>query len=255
MGSNTVVLKQTANNARLRNPALHGLNFRNKTNGLELLSNLQDGSARTAFFDPQYRGILDKLQYGNEGVGRGKARSELVQMDEATIHQFIQALDRVLTASGHLFLWVDKFYLCTGVTSWLDGTSLSLVDMITWNKARIGMGYRTRRKAEYLVVLQKAPVRAKGCWSLHNIPDVWTEKVEKTHTHSKPIELQTQLILATTQPGDLVCDPAAGGYSVLTACQAAGRDFIGGDILYGEDYPAAQDGKEQPAVGRTEQEH
>ena len=96
------------------------------------------------------------------------------------------------------------------------------------------MGYRSRRKSEYLIVLQKTPVRAKGCWNDHGIPDVWGEKVEKTHPHSKPIELQKRLIEATTWEGDYVLDPAAGGYSVFEACKQCGRNFIGGDVEYGE---------------------
>ena len=141
----------------------------------------------------------------------------------------------MLVPSGYLFLWVDKFHLCEGIKGWLTHVpTLEMVDMITWDKMRIGMGYRTRRKAEYLMVLQKAPRLAKATWTLHNIPDVWSEKVEKVHAHSKPIQLQKQLILATTEPGDLVCDPAAGGYSVLEACRQAGRTFIGGDMVYGE---------------------
>lgn len=55
------------------------------------------------FFDPQYRGVLDKLKYGNEGQARGKARCELTQMDEDTIVNFIKEIDRVLKDSGHLF--------------------------------------------------------------------------------------------------------------------------------------------------------
>ena len=101
-------------------------------------------------------------------------------------------------------------------------TKFNLVDLIVWDKDKIGMGYRSRRKSEYLAVFQKSPVRAKDCWTLHNIPDVWTEKISKeykNHPHSKPIELQKQLILATTKPGDIILDPAAGGFSVLTACQ------------------------------------
>jgi len=97
------------------------------------------------------------------------------------------------------------------------------------------MGYRTRRRSEYLIVLQKSPVRAKGCWYDHDIPDVWIEKTPKTHPHSKPVELQQRLIAATTQDGDCVIDPASGGYSVYEACKNLGRDFIGSDIEYGED--------------------
>lgn len=54
-------------------------NYKNKIDGLSLLNNVKDNSIATAFFDPQYRGVLDKLKYGNEGKGRGKARSELKQ--------------------------------------------------------------------------------------------------------------------------------------------------------------------------------
>lgn len=210
------------------------LNKKQIADGIDLLSDINDGTITTAFFDPQYRGVLDKLQYGNEGKGRGKARSELQQMNEDTIKQFIVQIDRVLKNSGHLFLWVDKYHLCNGVQSWLENTDLNLVDMIVWDKDKIGMGYRSRHKSEYLIVIQKSPVRAKDCWNDHSIPDVWTEKTEKVHPHSKPIELQKRLIEATTHKGDIVLDPASGGYSVYKACNELGIDFIGGDIRYGE---------------------
>lgn len=209
-------------------------NKKNLTDGIVLLNDIFDNSIATAFFDPQYRGVLDKLKYGNEGKNRGKARSSLTQMDEDTIVRFINEINRVLKESGHLFLWVDKFHLCQGVLAWFTETDLHLVDMIVWDKGKIGMGYRTRRKSEYLIVFQKSPVKAKACWKDHAIPDVWEEKVEKIHPHSKPVELQKRLIEATTEEGDIILDPAAGGYSVFEACKLAKRVFLGGDIEYGE---------------------
>lgn len=209
-------------------------NKKNLANGLDLLADINDGAVSVAFFDPQYRGVLDKLKYGNEGQERGKARCSLKQMSEDIIINFIKEIDRVLKNSGHLFLWVDKFHLCQGVLSWLKDTNLNLVDMIVWDKGKIGMGYRSRRKSEYLVVLQKSPVKAKACWTDHAIPDVWQEKVPKTHPHSKPVELQKRLICATTLENDIVLDPASGGYSVFEACKSSNRQFIGCDILYGE---------------------
>lgn len=211
------------------------INKKNQIDGLELMNGIKDETISTAFFDPQYRGILDKMKYGNEGKNRGKARSELQQMSEETIIAFIQELNRVIKPQGHLFLWVDKFHLCQGVLSWFIDTDFNLVDMITWDKGKIGMGYRTRRKSEYLIILQKSPVRAKDVWTDHSIPDVWEEKTEKIHAHSKPIELQKRLIEAVTKEGEYVLDPAAGGYSVMIACEQSNRNFIGGDIEYGED--------------------
>lgn len=96
------------------------------------------------------------------------------------------------------------------------------------------MGYRTRRKSEYLIVLQKSPVKSKACWTDHAIPDVWPEKTSKVHPHSKHIELKRRLIDATTIDGDVVPDPAAGGFSVFEACKLTNRDFVGCDIKFGE---------------------
>lgn len=210
-------------------------NYKNKIDGIILLKSIEDNSIKCIFFDPQYRGVLDKLSYGNEGVSRGKDRSALAQMDEAIIMKFIKEIDRCLAPSGYLFLWVDKFHLVEGVNPWFKNTDLRCVDMIVWDKTKIGMGYRTRRKSEYLVVLQKLPLKAKSTWKNHAIPDVWLEKAIKNHPHSKPIELQVELIKSVTDINDIVVDPASGGYSVFEACKKSNRIFFGGDIEFGED--------------------
>jgi site-specific DNA-methyltransferase (adenine-specific) len=210
-------------------PAGLELDAPNKRNGLVFLRELQPDAFPLCFFDPQYRGVLDHQRYGNEGE-RQRARSELRQMPEAEIKLFLREIDRVLMPTGHLLFWTDKFHLCTGIGPWLVGTNLDIVDLIVWNKMRIGMGYRSRRISEYLVVMQRAPRRAKGVWALHDIPDVWNEKVTSDAPHAKPTDLQSRLIEATTNTRDVVIDPAAGSYSVLKACQRLNRRFLGCDI-------------------------
>jgi len=209
------------------------LDRRNQGNGLELLFRLPNECTSLVFFDPEYRGVLDHQGYGNEGE-RQKGRAALDQMSSDVIEQFIGQIGRVLTPRGHLMLWVDKFHVAEGITPWLQGSPLKVVDMITWDKGRIGMGYRTRRRCEYLMVIQKLPVRAKGVWTLHNIPDVWPEKLAKdaagSHAHTKPVGLQAQLIAATTPAGGLVVDPAAGSFSVMKAAHEMGRRFLGCDL-------------------------
>ena len=219
----------------MNNQLLPLLNQRNQMNGLHLLDLLDESSVKVVFFDPQYRGILDKMSYGNEGKNRGKERSSLPQMSEETIKDFLAKIERILKPNGYLFLWIDKFHLMEGVKKWFENfKTLEIVDMITWDKKKMGMGYRSRRRSEYCVVVQKEPRQAKSTWLLHNIPDVWEEKlVYKEHTHSKPIELQKQLILATSQENDLIVDPASGGYSVFMACLGVNRNFLGCDLKCG----------------------
>ncbi len=206
-------------------------NERLKMDGLDFLSSLPEAAIPVAFLDPQYRGLLEKLKYGNEGEQRGKRRALLEQMSEATIGRFVRGIDRVLLPSGHLFLWMDKFHLCQGFRDWLGGTRLDVVDLVTWDKGTFGMGYRTRRRAEYCVVLQKEPRRAKGVWKIHTITDIVEEKVDrKAHPHAKPVDLQRSLMSAVSNEGDFVIDPAAGAFTVFEAARQCGRTFLGCDI-------------------------
>jgi site-specific DNA-methyltransferase (adenine-specific) len=209
----------------------HGftLDERNEADGLAMLRLLETDGFPLCIFDPQYRGVLDRQKYGNEG-SRQQERSTLPQMDEKQIISFIKEIYRALMPSGHLLLWVDKYHLCMGVAQWFTETQLSIVDLIVWNKKRMGMGYRTRRQSEYCLVLQKLPLRAKGVWGSHSIPDIWDEKINNAFTHSKPLDLQINLIEALTNVNDIVIDPAAGSFSVLAACKRTNRRFLGCDI-------------------------
>lgn len=203
---------------------------KNAADGRLLLKALPGSSVSLAFYDPQYRGVLDKLKYGNEGK-RQKRRCSLRQMGLDEIKEFVVLLSEALKPSGHLILWVDKFHLVEGIGDWTSGTKLQAVDLLTWDKKRIGMGWRTRRQSEYAVVFQKRPIRSKGIWIDRAMPDVIGESVSRSgHPHQKPIGILARFIAATTNPGDLVIDPAAGSYNVMTAALSQGRRFLGCDI-------------------------
>src|SRR5258706_7196745 len=91
------------------------LNKRQKMDGLKLLKILDEKTIPLVFFDPQYRSVLDKQGYGNEGTGRQSCRSKLPQMDGKAIKGFLKEIERVLIPSGHLMLWVDKYIVCSGI--------------------------------------------------------------------------------------------------------------------------------------------
>ena len=208
------------------------INEPQKMNGIELLAALPDRYAKLAFFDPQYRHVLDKLDFGNEGE-RQKERANLPQMSDDDIAFFVEELNRVLKPSGHLMLWIDKFLMVEGSwRRWLRRVPrFRTVDAIAWNKLRPGMGRRARCQTEYLIVIQKEPTEAKTSWTDHGIPDSWSEMHDRSiHPHAKPYVLTERLIRSTTKRGDIVVDPAAGAYGVLTACRASGRTFVGCDL-------------------------
>lgn len=214
-------------------------NARNRMDGVALLRSLRDDEARLAFFDPQYRGVLDQLAFGNEG-SRQVERARLPQMSDDDVAFFVEEIERVLAPSGHLMLWLDKFSIGSGHhLRYFARTKLALVDLIHWNKMTFGMGRRARCCSEYLLVAQKRPTLAKNVWRDNSIRDSWPEQANPdVHPHAKPVALIERLVRATTKTGDLVVDPAAGGYGVLEVCRNTGREFVGCDLM-GESDDAA----------------
>ena len=197
---------------------------------LSLLRSLPDRCAPLVFFDPQYRGVLDMLKYGNEGA-RQRGRFNLPAMTNTYIDMCCREAARVLTPSGYLLRWTDTFHLCEG--DHLRITELKCVDLIAWDSLRLGNGYRSRRRGDYLLVVQKQPLAAKNTWHDHGICNRWAEKIDRRiHPHVKPIGLVARLIGAVTKPGDLVVDPAAGSFVVMRAARQLGREFVGCDLAY-----------------------
>lgn len=238
----------------MKKPVKPYFNRVHRMDGLDLLRWVGSGEAAAVFLDPQYRALLDKMDYGNDK----SPRAALPQMTASTIIDMRCEVARVLRPGGYLFQWTDKLEALSGrwgdqvALGWkLDG--LHLVDMITWEKARWGNGYRSRRKSEFLLVLQCHPKGIKT-WKDHSIPDVWGPVLEKSqrerlyaegtykgvlrqlktaerpHPHLKPLGLQSRLVECVTWPGDLVLDPCAGGRSVLEVCRLTGRSYLGSDL-------------------------
>jgi site-specific DNA-methyltransferase (adenine-specific) len=197
---------------------------------LDLLRSLAVCCSPLIIFDPQHRNNLDKLKYGNEGA-RQRERCLLPQMTGEYVEQCCRESVRALRPSGYLMLWQNAFLVGTAWHKCL-GDVLKCVDLIAWDNQRISNGCRARRRGDYVVVLQKPPLKARATWrTMPSIPDRWVEKVDrKLHPHIKPVGLIRALIEAITAPGDLVIDPAAGSFVVMHAAIALGREFIGCDI-------------------------
>jgi site-specific DNA-methyltransferase (adenine-specific) len=197
---------------------------------LVLLQSLPRACAPLVFFDPQHRAVLDHLQFGNEGA-RQRGRAGLPAMSEEYIDAAVVEIARVLTPSGYCMYWIDTFRLVEGRHLRIPRELLRPVDLIAWDSHRPGMGKRSRRRGDYLLVSQKPPIKAGSTWRDHAIPNRWIEKVDrKLHPHVKPIGLIARLIAATTELNNLVVDPAAGSFVVMAAAHRLGREFIGCDI-------------------------
>lgn len=201
--------------------------------GLVLLKRIPDASIPYVIFDPQYDHLLQHMKYGNTiENGRQKGRRMLPPQNAMDLWLFGQEIVRILKPSGHVSLWMDTHILCeTDPLEIFDREVMNRVDLIVWDKQKMGMGARSRHQCEFLMTFQKNPKRAKDCWNSHMIRDVTSEAVTKTHPHSKPVGLQAQLIEALVPKGGVVVDPTAGGFSTMIAAHKVGRRFLGCEFL------------------------
>jgi site-specific DNA-methyltransferase (adenine-specific) len=74
-------------------------------------------------------------------------------------------------------------------------------------------------------ILKKPEKQMRSVWSIPNTPA--REKALGKHPTQKPLTLLNRLILACTNPGDLVLDPFAGSGTTGVAAISNGRRFIG----------------------------
>jgi site-specific DNA-methyltransferase (adenine-specific) len=212
-------------------------NVAQRGDALDLLRSLPDGCMSLAFFDPQHRGVLDRLKFGNEGT-RQRGRAKLPAMTEDYIDAVCIEIARVLKPGGYLMRWLDTFGLVEGHHLRIPREYVEPVDLIAWDSLRLGMGKRARSRGDYLLVLQKPPVKAGSTWRDHRTPRRWPEKIDfklyprKLYPHAKPIGLISRLIAATTEVGDLVVDPAAGSFTVMHVAHQLERQFVGCDLTY-----------------------
>jgi len=156
-------------------------------------------------------------------------------MSSEYIDECCREAARVLKPSGYLLRWQNAFQVLEGHHLRVADVLKSL-ELIAWDSQRITNGYRARRRGDYLVVLQKSPIKARSTWrSSPSIPDRWVERIvhpRSQHPHIKPISLISYLIEALTKPGDLIIDPAAGSFVVMHAALEIRREFIGCDLAY-----------------------
>lgn len=102
---------------------------------------------------------------------------------------------------------------------------------LIWNKGRIGMGAPWRHAHEFILHARRADAKWRGSKGETDVLDFTPVPPSKRHHPvDKPDALLRKLLEVTTDVGDLILDPFAGGGSTLSAARAAGRRAIGVEL-------------------------
>ncbi len=110
-------------------------------------------------------------------------------------------------------------------------------DVLIWTKSNCApkfQGDGPANAAEAIVAMWAGtgPSRwnAGGSYGHYHYPVDNAARVERRHETQKPDPLMRQILLDFTLPGDLVCDPCAGGGSTLVVAKQLGRHWLGYEL-------------------------
>ena len=204
-------------------------NVAQRGDAFDLLTSLPDACAALAFFDPQHRGVLDKLAFGNEGA-RQRERCCLA-CDGRGLHRCLLPRDRARAGAERLLHALARHLWA------LRGPSPGRRRLPEIRRSHC-LGQLAPRHGQALAAARRlsagAATAARDRDELarpRHFEQMGREVNRKIHPHAKPVDLIERLIAAVTLPGDLVIDPAAGGFGVLHAALRLGRQSIGCDAV------------------------
>lgn len=87
---------------------------------------------------------------------------------------------------------------------------------------------------EYLIFAREKGVKVYGSYATKKkwyvTPTNKADKVKYGHPTIKPLEIIRNVVINSTEPGDVVLDPFMGSGTTAVACLETGRNFIGFEI-------------------------
>lgn len=157
------------------------------------------------------------------------------------------AFKHALKPNGHIYSVSDQ--TTARFTSTLaEAKGLAWWKWITWDKQRIGMGYHYRNRTEVISFFEKGKRRLNDLGlsdvivadDLDNgelgVDKLDVRMVTGGYPTEKPVELALPLVLQSTNPGEVVCDPFGGSGAFCRAAIRCGRVAYYNDLS-----PAAHD--------------
>jgi len=212
---------------------------------IDELKKLPDRSVRLITTDPPYN--LNK----NYGVSQDKLEFE-DYLDFS--RQWLREAKRVLTDDGTLYVFMGMRYVSYVYGILEQELGLTFNSWIVWSYTQ-GIGKTrgfsprhddilmfTKSPKDFVFNLDEVRVPQKYYRSINNMRganpgNVWEfshvhycNRNRKKHPTQKPEGLFERMILASSNPGDVVLDPFVGSGTTLRVCQQTNRIGIGIDV-------------------------
>ncbi len=190
---------------------------------LDEMKNIPDKSIDMIIIDPPYSTPTIT------GFGRTKVKNVAdLSIQETYIKCLKIEFERILKNNGSLFIFCDDKYYPSIYRAFYDWQS---VQMLIWDKNRIGMGKPFRKRHELIVYANRDTIDYNRTENITHYPTVLNYNVvpdkDKLHPAQKPVQLIKDLILGFSNENDTILDCFMGSGTTGVACKETNRNFIG----------------------------
>lgn len=189
-----------------------------------LLDDLPNSSVDCVITDPPYSTPIIT------GFGRKRFKNVAdLSIQEQYIRTFKAKLERILKPNAPVFIFCNDSYYPSIFRAFYDWNCLQ---MIIWDKGKIGMGKPFRKQHEIILYANREPMEyyRNGITFSTVMKYKPISTKDRLHPAEKPIELIRDLIKGFTKEGDLILDTFMGSGVVAIASQQLKRRWVGYEL-------------------------
>jgi len=221
---------------------------------IDVLSRLPDASVDLIFADPPYNlqlggGLTRPDQSAVDGVNDHWDRFDSFDAYDLFTHQWLGECHRVLKPDGAIWV-IGSYHNIFRVGTVLQDAGFWIQNDVIWLKSNPMPNFKGTRfqNAHETLIWAGKSEKSKVTFNYDALKTFnddkqmrsdWTiplctgaERLKdgsgrKAHPTQKPEALLRRILLATSNPGDLVLDPFSGTGTTAAVAKALGRDYIG----------------------------
>ena len=195
---------------------------------LEVMKQIPDGSVDLVVTDPPY--LIETTGKGIYGNGRRYVK-ELTEIKDGFSEQVLDQLCRAMKKIN-IYLFCSQKQIIPLLDYFVEKRKCNW-NLLTWHKTNPvpACGNKYLTDTEYILFFREKGVKIGGEYNTkftyYVTPLNTADKKLYGHPTIKPVEILQNLIVNSSNQGDIILDPFMGSGSTGEACKNTGRNFIG----------------------------
>lgn len=194
-----------------------------------------DESVDLIVTDPPYN-----LGFGGTTQTKSKKpRFEIIANDQLSHRDYqrftfkwLREAYRVLKPKRHIYVFID-WRMYPYMALWMRRVGFIIKNCIVWDKVKMGVGWQYRFRHEFIIFAVKGKekvrrIRSRASTDVIRVPRINGNRT--IHPTEKPTEIMDELIINSTDPGEVVVDFFMGSGPVAVSAIANDRIFTGFEI-------------------------